>query len=553
MSPSPGPEEGAVTGRAPQGPSRPSPDAAAAINAFVDRGPFGVAVVDPDLRILLISHGLAALDGEDPTTALGLRVDEVLQPPYGALVADHLRRALDSGVPMVDVETRGTFADPHAARSFTSSFYRLDSVDGPPLGVVILITETTELRQAEAAARSAASQLDLLAQVTDALSGSGTVADVTQVAAIGAARAVGASAAMIMGLDDKASTLLPLSWTGFTDETVYYREPVALAAPLPPADALRSRTIGLIGSPADRDSRYPDLPRDPNDHQAWAFVPLVAQDRPVGVVILAWTAERQFHDTDVSLLSAVGRQCALALEQARILEAERDARRATEFLVELTRFVVEGSDDGVFAISNGNRILTVNRRFCQLMGLPEDSIALGGDASELLLPCLALVSDPKLVRRHMSVSRDRPTDTLALEFELRDGRILAGNSSPILDRHANVLGRVWYLRDDTERRAQGSSSSMPSTSSWPATNIRSFSSRRPRSSPRVTATEKRSKDWPRSRFPSWPTSAWSMPSPWTDGSSAWPPATPIPPSSPWSTSSSPSIRPTPRVPTRVSR
>ena len=218
MSPPPGPEEGTVTGRAPGGPARPSPDAAAAINAFVDRGPFGVAVVDPDLRILLISHGLAALEGEDPTTTLGRRVDEVLQPPYGALVADHLRRTLDSGVPVVDLETRGTFADPHAPRTFTSSFYRLDTVDGPPLGVVILITETTELRQAEAAARSAASQLDLLQQVTDALSGSGTVAHVTSVAAIGAARAVGASAAMIMGLDEKESTLVALSSTGLSDE-----------------------------------------------------------------------------------------------------------------------------------------------------------------------------------------------------------------------------------------------------------------------------------------------------------------------------------------------
>ena len=382
-------------------------------------------------------------------------VDEVLQPPYGALVADHLRRTLDSGVPVVDIATWGTFADPHAPRSFTSSFYRIDSVDGPPLGVVILITETTELRQAETAARSAASQLDLLQQVTDALSGSGTVADVTDVAVMGAARAAGASAATIMVLDEKDSTLLPLSWTGPMDETgAHLREPVVLAAQLPHADATRSLTIGLLRSRAERDSHYPDLAGYATDHQSWAFVPLLVQDRAIGVVILAWTAERQFHDDDIALLSAVGRQCALALEQARILEAERDARRATEFLVELTRFVVDGSDDGVFAISNGNRILTVNHRFCELMGLPDNSIALGGDATDLLTPSLALVADPETVASQLSVSRERPAESLAVEFELRDGRVIAGNSSPIVDRHANVLGRVWYLRDDTDRRAQ---------------------------------------------------------------------------------------------------
>ena len=101
---------------------------------------------------------------------MGRRVDEVLPAPYGALVGARLRQALDSGVPMVDIQTWGTFVDPDAARSFVSSFYRLDSASGPPLGVVVLITETTELKLAETAARSAASQLDLLHQVTESLS-----------------------------------------------------------------------------------------------------------------------------------------------------------------------------------------------------------------------------------------------------------------------------------------------------------------------------------------------------------------------------------------------
>ena len=82
-----------------------------------------------------------------------------------------------------------------------------------------------------------------------------------------------------------------------------------------------------------------------------------AKDRGIGVVVFAWRLDREFGETDVSLLAGVGRQCALALEQARILDAEREARRAMEFLVEVTRFVVEGSDDGVFAMSAGNRIL----------------------------------------------------------------------------------------------------------------------------------------------------------------------------------------------------
>jgi serine phosphatase RsbU (regulator of sigma subunit)/PAS domain-containing protein len=433
----------------------PNPNVAAAIHAFVDRGPFGVAVFDTDLRFILVSQGLATLHEQDASQTVGKRIDEVLPPPYGDLVAGPLRQTLESGIPILDVETWGTFADPAAERSFISSFYRLDSSSGTALGVVVLITETTELRYAEAAARSAAEQLELLQQVTDALSGNDNVADVTQAALTGAAQAVGATAAMIMVSDHKNDTLVHLVSTGLTDETlVRLRQPASLDAPLPHCDTLRSRTITLWRSRLERDIEYPDLADHPADHQAWAFVPLLARNRSVGVLVFAWRLDRDFHDTDISLLAAVGRQYALALEQARILDAEREARRATEFLVEVTRFVVEGSDAGVFAISNGNRILTCNHRFCDLIGLPDDSIVLGGDANELLEPALALVADPGAVAQHLAVSRDQPSESLVFDFDLKDGRVMACSTSPILDRHANVLGRVWYIRDETARRAQ---------------------------------------------------------------------------------------------------
>ena len=150
----------------------PQPDAAAAISAFVDQGPFGVAVVDTDMRFLLVSRGLAAPPrpgrGAD-RGASGRRGAPRSPRPTGSPTG--LRQVLDSGVPVVDAETRGTFDDPGAARSFTSSFYRLDAASGEALGVVVLITETTELRSAAEAAASAGAQLDLLQRITGALSG----------------------------------------------------------------------------------------------------------------------------------------------------------------------------------------------------------------------------------------------------------------------------------------------------------------------------------------------------------------------------------------------
>jgi GAF domain-containing protein len=438
-----------------QAPSWPSPDVAAAISSFVDRGPFGVAVFDTDLRFILVSQGLAALHGQEASETVGKCIDEILPRPFADMVAAPLRRSLETGIPILDVDTWGTFADPSAERSFTSSFYRLDDAAGTALGVVVLITETTELRYAEAAAQAAADQLELLDQVTKALAGGDTVADVIHAALPGAAQAVGASAALLLVCNPNDETLARLASTGLHDETLAaLGQTVSLDAAWPHTDSLRSRTITLWASRLERDAEYPALAALTAEHQSWAFVPLLAHDRPIGVVVFAWRLDRTFGPSDVALIGAVGRQCALALEQSRLLDAERQARRAMEFLVEVTKFVVEGLDAGVLALTNGNRILTYNQRFCELTGIPAASIVLGTDASSLLDATLALVNDPATVTGLLAAARERPSETLEADFDCIDGRTLASTSSPIRDRHDTVLGRVWYLRDETVRRAQ---------------------------------------------------------------------------------------------------
>jgi len=113
--------------------------------------------------------------------------------------------------------------------------------------------------------------------VTDALSGNDNVADVTQAALTGAAQAVGATAAMIMVSTTR--TTLSCIWSPPVSPTRRWfasAKPASLDAPLPHCDTLRSRTITLWRSRLERDIEYPDLADHPADHQAWAFVPLLA-------------------------------------------------------------------------------------------------------------------------------------------------------------------------------------------------------------------------------------------------------------------------------------
>ena len=65
------------------------------------------------------------------------------------------------------------------------------------------------------------------------------------------------------------------------------------------------------------------------DYHGAVYVPLVANDRSLGVLILVDTRTRRFTDDEVSLLAAFADQASLALDKARLLnEAEREKERS---------------------------------------------------------------------------------------------------------------------------------------------------------------------------------------------------------------------------------
>jgi signal transduction histidine kinase len=55
-------------------------------------------------------------------------------------------------------------------------------------------------------------------------------------------------------------------------------------------------------------------------------VPLMIEHHPFGVLGIAFTHARTFDADERALATSVGRQCALALERARLIESEREAR-----------------------------------------------------------------------------------------------------------------------------------------------------------------------------------------------------------------------------------
>src|SRR5205085_3270805 len=114
---------------------------------------------------------------------------------------------------------------------------------------------------------------------------------------------------------------------------------------LPVFDAARTNKLVWVVSADALDERYPELQalRAAENIQSWGAVPIVFEDRTLGAIGFRCHYERPLLPEEESMLIAVGRQCGLAVERARLhdaaelarAQAERASRAKDEFLAML--------------------------------------------------------------------------------------------------------------------------------------------------------------------------------------------------------------------------
>ncbi len=110
-----------------------------------------------------------------------------------------------------------------------------------------------------------------------------------------------------------------------------------VAASLPISDVIRTRSPAYCGSAAERDRRWPvDWKVDLGETHALVALPLVGRSGVLGAVALSFGEDRSFSPTERDLMEAIAAQCGLALERARLQEAEQRARERTERLQRFT-------------------------------------------------------------------------------------------------------------------------------------------------------------------------------------------------------------------------
>lgn len=124
---------------------------------------------------------------------------------------------------------------------------------------------------------------------------------------------------------------------------------------------------------------------------------------------------------------------------------------ALRFQAALLQAQGEASVDGILVVAPGGEVLSFNRRFVELWGIPDDVVAQRSDPAllraveeKLVDPTTFLARIAELYRRPDLESRD--------EIRLKDGRIIDRYSAPVRGDGGILYGRIWFFQDVTERR-----------------------------------------------------------------------------------------------------
>lgn len=184
-------------------------------------------------------------------------------------------------------------------------------------------------QRARAEAESSAERLLQLQTLATALSRAVTVEEVTKVMGAIAMPQLGSLNRGLWLVNEATGTIDLVRGFDLRGLEEKYAS-IPLDSQLPAAEVVRARAPVLVGSAAERDERFPELAPLADEGAAFAAVPLIAEQRTIGVFALGFDDDHVFDDDEIRFLTAVADQCAQALARALLYDRERHERDRAE-------------------------------------------------------------------------------------------------------------------------------------------------------------------------------------------------------------------------------
>lgn len=293
-----------------------------ALSMYFDSSTLGFCVLDTEFRYLAINQALARMNGQPPEVHVGKQVREVL----GALadqIEPDLRNLLTTAKPHLDAHISGSLPRSAEKGHWIAHYLPIKYGPGGVNRIAVIVVELTQQKQMEATvghlSKSVKRQMDRLQMLLDLGSILAGNWDVAQVFPRISARIRRVLRQEYAGLSvhDQSSGELVRQAEDFPLGKGLLAQSQMSASNSPAARSLEARSALLFSKEQmqsfDREVAQPLLA---GGLQSLCCIPMLRPQGPLGVLTLGSTRVNAFRPDDLSLLTQVGAQLGIALENS---------------------------------------------------------------------------------------------------------------------------------------------------------------------------------------------------------------------------------------------
>ncbi|MFD9207961.1 SpoIIE family protein phosphatase [Streptomyces sioyaensis] len=320
----------------------------AASQAVFGQSPMGFTLFGTDLKLLRVNERFATVFGGPASKYRGCGPHDFLPRNEAERMTAALRRVLDTGEPVAEMQLVGLGSAEGDRRRWSVSLYRLHGASGRPIGVAALAADVTGRRRAEREAANARRNLALLNEAGARIGNSldlettaRTLLDVAvpqfcDLASVDLYQGLLVGDEAPPGMSDGSAELRRVAFASAVSD-------VRLAtAPAVPGDAPGPVAVGAVhrypfNSPcasALRTGHAQIIPGRESDDggpefgavvQSTLAVPMVARDTVVGLVQFSRTkGSEPFGERDTALAVELAARAAVCIDNARLYRREHE-------------------------------------------------------------------------------------------------------------------------------------------------------------------------------------------------------------------------------------
>lgn len=171
-------------------------------------------------------------------------------------------------------------------------------------------------------------ELEALAQVSDAVVSSRYLDEILQLIVAVTAELLGSKICSVMLLDE-ARQVLVITATQALSPAYRHKPPIRVGESISGLAVKERRPIRVLDVTRDARYRFPEIAKG-EGLRSLLSVPMVMQDRIIGVINCYTAQERRFTDDEVRILSTIANQAAVAIAHTRLLERAVTLQRALD-------------------------------------------------------------------------------------------------------------------------------------------------------------------------------------------------------------------------------